>query len=194
MSFSALSKNNKERLTMFSTTNTVLIIIDVQEKLFRVMHEGEKLLENLQKLVKGMGILGIPMIVTEQNPAGLGTTLPELTNLLTNVKPIPKMSFSCLGEKQFSDELIRIKSKNVILTGIESHVCVYQTAVDLLQNAYTVYVAANCVSSRAKSNIDISLQEMSRNGVRLTTVEMVLFELLKTAENSKFKEISRIVK
>jgi nicotinamidase-related amidase len=179
---------------MLLKNNTALVIIDVQEKLFRAMYEKENLLENLQKLVKGTSLLGIPAIITEQNPAGLGLTVPELAGLLKGIKPIPKMSFNCLDENPFAAELKKLKTGNIILTGIESHICVYQTALDLMDNGYTVYIAADCVSSRAKSNMDIALSEMSRRGAWTASVEMVLFELLKTAADPLFKDISRIIK
>jgi nicotinamidase-related amidase len=179
---------------MFTIENTVLVIIDVQEKLFRVMHEKEVLLSNIQKLITGIQIMDIPIIVTEQNPGGLGVTIPEIFYILPGVKPIPKFSFSCWGEENFRLELQEQHRKQVIITGIETHVCVYQTAVDLINARYEVSVVVDCVSSRTQENRDLALQRMSQEGVLSTSTEMVLFELLKSAKDERFKALSAIVK
>jgi nicotinamidase-related amidase len=179
---------------MLDVEKTALVIIDVQEKLSRVMHEKEKLFENLQKLIKGTKLLNIPIIVTEQNPNGLGPTVPDIAPLLTDIKPITKFSFSCCGEEPFMHEIEKLNRKQILLTGIETHVCVYQTAVDLIEAGYEVHTVVDCVSSRTQENKNLALDKMKSEGSRLTSVEIVLFELLRTAKNPRFKEMSQIVK
>ena len=179
---------------MLDIDKTALVVIDVQEKLSRVMHEREQLFQNLQKLIKGMKLLDIPIVVTEQNPNGLGPTVTDIAPLLSDVKPITKFSFSCCGEEGFTREIGSLSRKQILLTGIETHVCVYQTAVDLIKAGYEVHVVVDCVSSRTPENKNLALDKMKNEGARLTGGEIVLFELLRTAKHPKFKEMSQIVK
>ena len=179
---------------MLKIENTILVVIDVQEKLTRAIYEKERLIENLQKLVKGAQILGLPIILTEQNPKGLGLTVPEVASLIPDIKPITKFSFSCCDVELFSKELKASKRKQVLLTGIETHVCIYQTALDLLSDRYEVQIVADCVSSRTYENKQIAIQRLITEGAKITTAEMVLFELLRVAEGEKFKELLKVVK
>ncbi len=174
--------------------NTALIIIDVQEKLWRVMCEKEKLLDNLQRMIRGAQVLNIPIITTEQYPQGLGPTVPEISNLLSGSKPIAKLSFSCCGDTKFLHEIRRTDRKQLLITGIESHVCVYQTAIDLLNAGYEIQAVTECISSRTPENRELGLRRIEGAGGKLTGVEMALFELLKVAEGEKFKAVSQIVK
>ena len=179
---------------MLAVENTALVVIDVQGKLSRLMYEKEKLFENLQKIITGARILEIPVVLTEQNPEGLGSTIPEVADLLPDVQPISKFSFSCCGEKSFVRELEALKRKQVLIAGIESHVCVYQTAMDLLGAGYEVQIVADAVSSRTAENRELGLEKMKSEGARLTGAEMALFELLRVAEGAKFKELLKVVK
>ena len=179
---------------MLQINDSVLIIIDVQGRLAQLMDEKEMLFNNLQRMIKGAQILGIPIIWNEQTPEKLGATIPEVKNLLSDLQPIPKVSFSCCGNENFMQKLTTLNRKKLLLTGIETHVCVYQTAIDLLNKGFEVQVVADAVSSRTLTNKQIGLERMKESGARLTTVEMVLFEMLKKAEGDKFKEIIRIVK
>ncbi len=169
-------------------------MIDIQSKLWNVMCEKEALLENAQRLIKGMQVLRIPIILTEQNPKGLGPTAPELMQLMPEVKPLPKMCFSCQQDMGFQQSIKNINRKQVLVCGIEAHVCVYQTAMDLLCMGYEVQVVVDAVSSRAVKNRDITLSRLQNEGVKLTTTEMALFELLRTAESPQFKEIQKVIK
>jgi len=180
--------------SMLTPENTALIIIDVQEKLSCVMYEREILFNNIQRLIKGMQVLDIPIIITEQNPKGLGATVPEVANLLPNLQPIPKLSFSCCGDERFLRQLEGLNCKQVLIAGIEAHVCVYQTAIGLLNLGYKVHAVVDAVSSRTVENKKIGLKKMSSAGARLTSIETALFELLKVAEGEKFKAISKLVK
>ena len=179
---------------MLNIDDSVLVVIDVQEKLFRVMNDKEMLVKNLQKLVNGVQILEVPIIMTEQNPDGLGPTIAEVAELTPEVSRIAKFSFSCCGEERFLQELQAMNRKQAIIAGIETHVCVYQTAVDLLDLDYSVQVVADCVTSRSSFNNNIGLERLRAEGVVITSTEMVLFELLKTARNPKLKEIQAIIK
>jgi nicotinamidase-related amidase len=124
----------------------------------------------------------------------LGVTLPELRNLFSPFKPIEKITFSCCGNGQFNDALDRLKRKQVVLTGIESHVCVYQTALDLLRKGKQVAVASDATSSRLAQNRDIGLRRMAELGAQTMGVEMIMFELLKQAKTPEFKLVAPILK
>ena len=180
--------------SLLSPKNTVLVVIDFQERLFPVMHDKEKLLRQVVKLIIGIKVLEIPIILTEQYPKGLGLTLPEISGLLPDVKPVEKTCFSCCDAESFNNSLEITKRKQVLLCGIEAHICVYQTAVALFQAGYEVQVVADCVSSRDSEDKMISLFKLGAAGITPTTMEMVLFELLKVASGDKFKLISNIVK
>jgi len=177
-----------------NTANTVLLLIDFQERLFPVMHDKEKLLRNIVKLVKGARVLEIPIILTEQYPKGLGSTIPEIKELIPDVKPVEKVCFSCCDEASFGEALGALKRRQVLIAGIEAHICVYQTAMSLARAGYEVQVVGDGVSSRDPENKLVALFKMGAAGISPTTTEMALFELLKVAKGDKFKQISSIVK
>jgi len=179
---------------LFNVDEAVLVVVDVQEKLTNVMCEKESLRREFAKLIKGTLVLEVPIIVTEQNPKGLGPTISEIKALLPDVAPIYKMAFSCFGEEEFPKRLKDLGRKQIILTGIETHVCVYQTAMDLIDAGYDVQVVADCVSSRTLANKEIALDKMKMAGIDITSAEIILFELLKTADSPKFREIASIIK
>jgi hypothetical protein len=174
--------------------NSLLAVIDVQGKLAHLVHEKESLHLNLQRLIKGATILGIPILWAEQNPAGLGPTIPEIAGLLSTEAPIPKMSFSCVGCKEFAAKLASYQRKQIIVAGIETHVCVFQTVSDLLQQGYEAHVMVDAVSSRLSANKQAGLDRMKTEGAILSSTEMALFELLQTAESARFKEIIKVLK
>ncbi|MBI1879731.1 MAG: hydrolase [Chloroflexi bacterium] len=180
---------------MLTLNNTALVVIDVQGRLAQLMSQKERLFENLQKIIKGAQVLELSIIWNEQLPEKLGPTTPEIAQLLANTtQAIAKTSFSCCGNPPFMEALKATQRKQVLLTGIEAHVCVYQTCRDLLDLGYEVQVVADAVSSRAAENRQIGLERMKEAGATLTSTEMALFELLRVAEGPKFKEITRIVK
>jgi nicotinamidase-related amidase len=179
---------------MLSSRDTVLLIVDIQEKLVRAMHTREELVLRAQQLVQGAGVLSVPVLCTEQNPKGLGATIPELTAILPGVQPITKFSFSSCASEPFMQALEKLNRRHVIMAGIETHVCVYQTAADLLAAGFEVEVAADACSSRTPENKQIGLEKCRRAGVAVTSVETALFELLKVAEGPLFKQILDIVK
>ena len=179
---------------MLTKENAVLLVVDVQGKLAQLMHEKEKLFKNLKIMVKGAKILQVPIIWLEQNPDGLGPTIPELAGLLKNQQSISKFGFSCCQNDEFSAALKAVKRKQIVLTGIETHICIYQTARDLLAKGYGVEVVADAVSSRTLANKHIALEKISKAGGIISSTEMVLFELLQVAEGEQFKGILRLVK
>ena len=179
---------------MLTTDKTVLVVIDMQGKLAQSMYCRELLFENVQKIIKGAQVLGLPLLLTEQNPKGLGPTIPEIADLVPGVRRIPKLSFSCCGDELFSKELSALQRCQVLLSGIEAHVCLYQTTVDLVASGYEVHVLADAVSSRTAENKAIGLQKMKDAGASITSVETALFELLRVAEGPAFKQIISIVK
>ncbi len=179
---------------MFSIDKAILVIVDVQQKLTDVMHDKERLISEFDKLIKGIITIEVPIILTEQNPDGLGPTIAEIKALLPELKPIYKMSFSCLGEEEFPERLKESGRSQVLLTGIEAHVCVYQTAMDLAGAGYDVQVVSDCISSRTQANKELALQKLRGAGIGITGTEMILFELLKTADNPRFRDIAAIIK
>ncbi len=179
---------------MLTTDKAVLVVIDMQGKLAQSMHCRELLFENVQKIIKGAQVLGLRLLLTEQNPKGLGPTIPEIADLVPGVRRIPKLSFSCCGDELFSKELSALQRCQVLLSGIEAHVCLYQTTVDLVATGYEVHVLADAVSSRTAENKAIGLQKMKDAGASITSVETALFELLRVAEGPMFKQIIGIVK
>jgi nicotinamidase-related amidase len=176
------------------TADTILLLIDFQERLFAVMHEKEILLKNVLKLIKGAKVLEIPLILTEQYPKGLGPTIPEIKALIPDVKPVEKVCFSCTDEPAFNQALKALKRKQVLIAGIEAHVCVYQTAMALAREGYEVQVVSDCIASRDPENTKTALTRLGQAGILPTTTEMALFELLKVAQGDKFKQISNIVR
>ncbi len=179
---------------MLSKENTVLVVIDIQGKLATLMHRQERLFKNVIRMIRGAGVLGIPIIWTEQLPDKLGETSPEIAAALQGLSPLVKSTFSCCGDSNFLTQLGALKRKQVLLTGIETHVCVYQTAMDLLAADYEVHLVRDAVSSRIEENYYLGLEKMKDAGARMTSVEMSLFEMLKVAEGDLFKQIIQIVK
>ncbi len=179
---------------MITTEDTALVLVDVQGKLAQAMHNKKDLFENLKKMVKGAQVLEVPILWTEQNPDGLGPTMPEIAELLSNQSPMSKLSFSCCGSDQFLKNLEAVNRKNILIIGIEAHVCVYQTVADLINLQYNVQVVADAVSSRTAENKQIGLEKSKDAGAGLTSTETSLFELLKEAKGDKFKEIINLVK
>lgn len=158
------------------------------------MYEKEKLLHNVTKLIQGAKVLEIPIMITEQYPKGLGPTIPEIKTLIPDLKPIEKVCFNCCDEDLFNKALGALKRKQILIAGIEAHICVYQTATALARAGYEVQVVGDCISSRGLENKLAALSRMSAAGIGVTTIEMALFELLKVAKGDKFKQISNIVK
>jgi nicotinamidase-related amidase len=181
-------------MSLLSVEDTVLFVIDMQGNLYESMQDRQFLQENVRRLIRGMQVFGIPVIVTEQIPEKLGPTIDPVASLLTDVPRIPKADFSCCGDEKIMKALKAVERRQVLLCGIEAHVCVYQTAIDLIEFGYEVHLVADAISSRTVMNREIGIEKMRDQGAHLASTEMVLFELIRTAEDPKFKEIFKIVK
>ena len=179
---------------MPSIKQSTLVVVDVQGKLAQLMHEKEDLFKNIGILIKASKLLEIPIIWCQQVPEALGETAREIKELLDGLEPVNKASFSCCGSEQFAKKLSRTGRNSVILCGIETHVCIYQTAVDLKNKEFDVTVIADGVSSRTAENKQIAIEKLRQNGIDIASTEMVLFELLKTAEHPKFREIAGLIR
>jgi len=180
---------------LISIQKCSLVVVDVQGKLAQLMHDRQSLFKNIQILIKAAKILQIPIIWSQQSPDSLGPTIPEIAQLLSDNEPINKASFSCCGQEQFNSRLNSLARQQVLLCGIEAHVCIYQTAVDLLQEkGMQVDVIADAVSSRTPENKQLAIDRMRKMGVNISSTEMALFELLKTAEHPQFKQITKLIK
>jgi len=178
---------------MIKSENAVLVFVDVQEKLSEHVAHAHTMFKAQRQLLKGIKILGVPLIITEQLPEKLGPTRKEFRDF-NPARPIVKSTFSCCGEPAFSKKLRDTGRRQVILAGIETHVCVYQTAMDLLAADYEVTVVTDAVSSRNPANKELALRRMEAEGVKLTGTEMLLFELLGDARSEIFKAILSIIK
>jgi nicotinamidase-related amidase len=179
---------------MLSRASAVLVIIDIQVSLYQAMQNRESILVNALKIIKGANVFSLPIIVTEQIPEKLGQTIPAITQALENSETISKDSFSCWGNNHFQERIKAFGRRDIIILGIESHVCVYQTAINLMENGYSVHVARDAVSSRTKENCAIGIEAMKSAGAHITSAEMLLFEFLRSAGDAKFKDIYKIVK
>ena len=174
----------------------VLVVIDIQEALMKAMDPeiGKNLPRNLQVLIVFAREMGIPILTTEQYPRGLGKTIPEIRKELGELSPIEKVSFSCCRVGDFNERLEHLTRRQVVLSGIETHVCVLQTAADLIQRGYGVHVVADAVCSRRKLDWEIGLRWMEKMKAMITTTEIIAFQLLKEAGTDEFKRLSRFVK
>lgn len=179
---------------MLDIKKCCLLVVDVQGKLAQLMYDKQTLFNNITILIQAAKILNMPILWCQQSPAALGATVPQIAQLLTDHEPVNKTSFSCCGDSQFEKRLNSLSREQVLLCGIEAHVCIYQTAVDLLQKDLHVEVVADAVSSRTLQNKELAISRMRDEGVNITSVEMALFELLGTAEHPQFKQIAKLIK
>jgi nicotinamidase-related amidase len=179
---------------MLNRDDALLLIVDVQGKLASLVHDNDVLQKNISKLIRACRILQVPVLYAEQYPKGLGPTVTPLKDLLAEESPFEKLSFSCCGAEGFMDYLRKLNRNEVLVTGIETHVCVYQTAVELIEYGYNVHLIVDAVSSRTPENRDIGVHCIENAGAWLKSTEMVIFELLKIAEGEDFKAISGIIK
>jgi nicotinamidase-related amidase len=170
------------------------LVIDIQERLFPFISGNEALTKSAEILVKGMQVLNLPVIVTEQYTKGLGPTIQPLRELFHAFNPLEKQAFSCCDDDVIMGRLSSLNRKFVIITGIEAHVCVLQTTMDLLEKNYIPVVVEDCVSSRRINDKAMAINRMRRMGAVITTYESVLFELLRYSGTEEFKAISKLVK
>ncbi len=173
----------------------VVVVIDVQESYRTVLHEYERVARAVAVLVQGAAALGVPVLATEQYPKGLGHTVPEVAeHFPRGTAPIEKVTLSCCGTPLFTSTLARLRRRQVIVAGIETHACVNQTAHDLIAAGYAVHLPRDTTSSRHPADAAIAWEKMMGAGVVPGTVESVLLELLRTAEAPEFKTVQRLIR
>lgn len=177
-----------------SVEDTCCVVIDYQEKILPAMAEREQLLENSVKLLKGLKILEVPVMVTAQYARGLGMNVPEIRTAADTEEYFDKKSFSIWEDEGAKEKLRSLQRKNVILCGIEAHICVLQTVMGLVEAGYRPVLIEDCVSSRKLHDKEIAVARARAEGAVVTTYESLLFELTGGAGNEKFKQISNLVK
>jgi nicotinamidase-related amidase len=186
-----VGEKRTSRYSALSRDDTLLVVIDMQERLLPVMAGRERVVENALKLVKFAHIIGLPIILTEQQ--NLGVTAAELHEELKGIEPIIKLEFDCFECPAFTDRLSQQKRSTLIISGIEAHICVTQTALHALSH-YKVQVVSDAVSSRSTHNWEVALQRMRQAGAIVTSTEMVIYELLGRAGTAEFRESLKLVK
>lgn len=169
------------------------LVIDIQERLLPHMDQREALLKKCTTLLKGLRVLGIPLMITEQYPKGLGPTVREISDVISE-GVIEKISFSCCDEPAVLKSLVLQGRETLIICGIEAHVCILQTVVDLIAAGYRTVVVEDCISSRNPVDKQVAVERMHSEGAVITTCESILFELARMAGTDEFKAISRLVK
>lgn len=175
--------------------STALLVVDVQERFIPVIHDAKAVVENSVVAIRASRELGIPILTTEQYPEGLGVTVPEIAVALGDAyKPSEKTAFSACGVEQVGAELRDVGAKSVVIVGIEAHVCVLQTALDLLEQGYHVFPVANAISSRTPENRTLGLERMRQSGAVIVSTEMLIFELLRDARDPHFKTLQSLIK
>ena len=179
---------------MLKQTSTALVIVDVQGKLAQAMHEKDQLIQKIKQSIRGAQALNLPIVWIEQYPKGLGSTTPEVAELLTNLSPLEKTTFSAWGNANIVEHIQSLNVNQLVVCGIESHICVYQSVIDFLNNGFHVEVIEDAISSRTLQNKQIGLNKMHQAGAQSTCTEMWLFELLQDAKHPCFRDIQAIIK
>lgn len=179
---------------MLTLRDAVLIVIDVQGKLARVVEDSEHMIGQIQKLVKGMLALEIPIILTAQVPEKLGGTIEEITKFLPDLEQFSRTAFSVFRSIEILNKLAELKRKQIILCGFEAHICLYQSALDLMNSDYEVYLVVDGTSSRKGVDKETAIRRVNAEGGKLTTVEMTLYELMRDARHPAFKTVAKIIK
>lgn len=174
--------------------NTILLVIDIQERLFPVMYEKEVLLKNCITLIQGIQILKLPIVVTQQYTKGLGETVEAIKSEIPHFSSIEKRDFSCCDECSFMEKIKELQAENIIICGIESHVCVLQSAVDLKQAGVNPVVVLDCISSRKEKDIQFAVERFRNENIIIASSESILFELTRSSGAPEFKAISKLVK
>ena len=174
--------------------NTGLLVVDVQDKLMQVMGRRQQVIDNIVRLLHLSLLYKRPIIVTEQYPKWLGPTLPEIASLVPTDEPIRKMHFDCCDEDAFIERLDSEGLKNIVITGVEAHICIFQTCVSMLERGYTVHVPQDAVDSRTSENLRVGLDLMDKAGALVTSTETVIYQILKKAGTSEFKKMLKLMK
>jgi len=179
---------------MLTTENTILLVIDFQERMINTIRNHDEIVQKTATMIKGCRLLEVPILTTQQYTKGLGETIETLKEALGNFEHIEKITFSCYIDKTFEEALRKAERKNVIVTGIEAHICVQQTVLHLLEAGYNVYLIADCIGSRSENDFHYAIKRMQQAGAAITTTESALFEMLIRADHPKRKDITNLVK
>ena len=179
---------------MLKQSEALLLVIDLQEKLVKMVGEDNQVATNCEKLLKATEILNIPAIITEQYPKGLGETISPIKKANNTTKYFEKTSFSAISTEEIKKELCVLEKKQVILCGIEAHICVLQTALELIENGFEVYVIKDACASRKLENFNTAFSRLTQTGAIVSDTEITLFELLKSSKHPNFKEIQSLIK
>jgi len=173
----------------------VLVVIDIQERLVTAMPQDvyQRMRETVAMLINGAGLLGIPVVTTEQYPQGIGHTVPQLAEACKGTV-VEKVSFGCCGEPNFMAALKKLGRTQVILTGMETHVCVYQTVIGLLEDGYHVHLVRDAICSRGKTDFQAGVAMASQAGAVVTTAETVLFQMMQKSTHAQFRAVSKLIK
>ena len=183
--------NNHPSARLIKREDSILVIIDVQERLVPVIANHEKIIDNIVKLIRFAKIVGLPVIIVEQEK--LGPTVREIKKELPDCVPVTKMTFSAARQSEFVKKLDGLSRSNIILTGVETHVCIIQTAFELLPD-FNIHIISDAVSSRSLENKNIALQRLNQSGAVVSSTEMVIYELLERAGTKEFKKVHELVK
>lgn len=186
-----MCRTEASSLLLIHKEDSLLVIIDMQEKLVPAVAEKEKIVENTIKLARFSRMIGLPVLLTEQQK--LGETLPAIREALGGLSAISKLEFNCFGSKSFAEDVTRLKRKTLIIAGVEAHICVALTALHAV-STYQVQVVSDAVSSRSLHNRDVALRRMEQAGIAVTSTEMVIYELLEKAGTDMFKHVLKLVK
>ena len=181
-------------MELLDRENTGLLVVDVQEKLIQVMGRKERVIDNIIKLLQLSKLFTLPVIITEQYPKWLGSTLPEIIEYLSSYEPITKLHFNCCDVEGFNKRLNAEGLKNIIVTGVESHICIFQTCVSILEKGYQVHVPQDAVDSRTEENWRVGLELMKKAGALITSTETLIYQILKKAGTNEFKKMLKIIK
>lgn len=179
-------------LPRLSAQTSLLVVVDIQEKLLAKMPEATRLVRNAKFLIESAKVLGLPVRLSEQYPKGLGPTVEAIRSICP-VEALPKTAFSCCGAPGFLAELRELKRPQIVLVGMETHVCILQTTLDLLEAGLTVFLPVDALASRAEVDAEIGLKRLERAGAILATVESVAFEWLGDSTHPQFKAISKLI-
>ncbi len=179
---------------MLSKDEAVLVVVDVQERLASVMSHRQQVVDNCLHLIEAARLLDIPVVLTEQYPRGLGRTVEEIKNALSDYRPVEKLAFDCCGEPEFLGCGALRDRKKVVLAGMEAHICVLQTCLGLMRNGYEVHLVGDAACSRKKHDFKAGIGLARDAGAVITSTEIVLFQLLERAGTEEFRAISKRIK
>ena len=181
-------------MELLDRENTGLLVVDVQEKLMQVMGRKERVIDNIIKLLQLSKLFTLPVIITEQYPKWLGSTFPDIIEYLPSYEPVTKLHFNCCDVEAFNTRLNSEDFKNIIVTGVESHICIFQTCVSILEKGYQVHVPQDAVDSRTEENWRVGLELMKKAGALITSTETLIYQILKKAGTNEFKKMLKIIK